>query len=152
MCVTERVGELSNVGGCTTHAGVGMLGCSGASDVAERLFMPGALHDMAAGSTVGGEGVPAKVVEGVEDKVDVGEVDSVVSVFEVCDTATGTVVSGCIFHAAGVSCCVKVVGRYIAVTVRNKGLATGGEVESVTEFAMGLEASIGLMCSKVGMV
>lgn len=81
--------------------------------------MPGALFDSTAGSTVGGEMVPTKVAEGVEDSEESGVSDSWECGSLDKDSAAGSVVSGCIFHAAGGSAHVKVIGRKITVTVRN---------------------------------
>lgn len=144
--------EVPEKGGWSPHTGVGILGCPGASDVVERLLIPGALKETAAGSTVGGEKVPTEVAEGVEDSWESVAEDSKVYSSIVNDSAAGTVVLGCMFHASGGSDHVKSAGRYIVVTVRNTGSVTGKVVESVTEANRGFEASIGLIWSKLGMV
>lgn len=100
--------------------------------------------------SVGGFDVTIGVAEGVEDNVDVGVVVTVnVGLY---DATTGSVVSGCIFHACGVSVVVCVCGSLMASTLINFCVLSVDSVDAVTSFDIGFEASIGLMCTKVGIV
>ncbi len=129
-----------------------MLGCPGASDVLERLFIPGAEFMAAAGATVGGDHVSCNVTEKAEDDLVVGVVDSTVYDTIVPDIAAGTLAVGGVVHAAGVSEVVKKAGVSIAVSISNVGSVTVISVDTVTAIDIGVEATIGLLCTKVGIV
>ncbi len=107
---------------------------------------------MATGSTVGGHERSALVGEGVEDNGVVVTCDSKETNHLDKDTSAGTLVVGGVEHASSVTKHVKSSGRKIAVAILNKGLVTDTEVDTLTRIDIGVEAAIGLICSKVGMV